>query len=199
MATHVHFKCWQTNFVYKNILFNDVAAQREFHPSFYIKVDLEKFCDTIQFEYEIAKVRIIFITKTGFVVTFNFIFCILIKFGSSATMLARASFYPTLLYNVMMEKLSNRTWYSRIDETVILGALPFRSITETVRIPRVFFISVTLLFLMHVFVFLLAVPSQCIQKLKPNFFSIKDCLSVRLNINFSFEISERLEKFSIIS
>lgn len=49
-------------------------------------------------------------------------------------MLARASFYPTLLYNVMMERISSRTWYSRIDETVILGALPFRSITETVRI-----------------------------------------------------------------
>lgn len=62
-------------------------------------------------------------------------------------MLARASFYPTLLYNVMMEKISNRTWYSRIDETVILGALPFRSITETVRISKVFFISVTLYFL----------------------------------------------------
>lgn len=42
-------------------------------------------------------------------------------------MLARVSFYPTLLYNVLMEKASARNWYDRIDENVILGALPFRS------------------------------------------------------------------------
>lgn len=29
-----------------------------------------------------------------------------------------------------MEKVSSRKWYDRIDETVILGALPFRSITS---------------------------------------------------------------------
>ncbi|XP_054724579.1 phosphatidylglycerophosphatase and protein-tyrosine phosphatase 1-like [Uloborus diversus] len=46
-------------------------------------------------------------------------------------MLARATFYPTLLYNVVMERLTARMWYDRIDETVILGALPFRSLTET--------------------------------------------------------------------
>ncbi|XP_035216041.1 phosphatidylglycerophosphatase and protein-tyrosine phosphatase 1-like [Stegodyphus dumicola] len=45
-------------------------------------------------------------------------------------MFARASFYPTLMYNVVMEKLTSRRWYDRIDENVILGALPFRSITE---------------------------------------------------------------------
>ncbi|CAB0002083.1 unnamed protein product [Nesidiocoris tenuis] len=45
-------------------------------------------------------------------------------------MFARISFYPTLLYNVLMEKVSNRNWYDRIDETVILGALPFRSMTD---------------------------------------------------------------------
>ncbi|RZF36396.1 hypothetical protein LSTR_LSTR002992 [Laodelphax striatellus] len=44
-------------------------------------------------------------------------------------MLARVSFYPTLFYNVVMEKVSNRQWYDRIDETVILGALPFRGMT----------------------------------------------------------------------
>lgn len=42
-------------------------------------------------------------------------------------MLARVSFYPTLLYNVLMEKATARNWYDRIDENVILGALPFRS------------------------------------------------------------------------
>ncbi|XP_073999245.1 phosphatidylglycerophosphatase and protein-tyrosine phosphatase 1-like [Rhodnius prolixus] len=45
-------------------------------------------------------------------------------------MFARLSFYPTLLYNVLMEKVTSRNWYDRIDETVILGALPFRSMTE---------------------------------------------------------------------
>ncbi|SPP83041.1 blast:Phosphatidylglycerophosphatase and protein-tyrosine phosphatase 1 [Drosophila guanche] len=42
-------------------------------------------------------------------------------------MFARVSFYPTLLYNVLMEKASARNWYDRIDDTVILGALPFRN------------------------------------------------------------------------
>ncbi|GIX71070.1 phosphatidylglycerophosphatase and protein-tyrosine phosphatase 1 [Caerostris extrusa] len=45
-------------------------------------------------------------------------------------MLARATFYPTLLYNIVMEKLTSRMWYDRIDDIVILGALPFRSITD---------------------------------------------------------------------
>uniref|UniRef100_A0A3P9J7A6 Phosphatidylglycerophosphatase and protein-tyrosine phosphatase 1 n=1 Tax=Oryzias latipes TaxID=8090 RepID=A0A3P9J7A6_ORYLA len=43
--------------------------------------------------------------------------------------LARLLFYPTLSYNVIMEKLSSRRWFDRVDETVILGALPFRSMT----------------------------------------------------------------------
>lgn len=49
-------------------------------------------------------------------------------------MLARVSFYPTLLYNVLMEKASARNWYDRIDENVILGALPFRSQANDVSI-----------------------------------------------------------------
>ncbi|XP_051988222.1 phosphatidylglycerophosphatase and protein-tyrosine phosphatase 1 [Xyrauchen texanus] len=44
--------------------------------------------------------------------------------------LARVVFYPTLAYNVVMEKVSTRQWYNRVDQTVILGALPFRSMTE---------------------------------------------------------------------
>lgn len=44
-------------------------------------------------------------------------------------MFARATFYPTLFYNVMMERCTSRHWYDRIDETVILGALPFRKFT----------------------------------------------------------------------
>ncbi|XP_036391290.1 phosphatidylglycerophosphatase and protein-tyrosine phosphatase 1 [Megalops cyprinoides] len=44
--------------------------------------------------------------------------------------LARLLFYPTLAYNVFMEKVSGRRWFDRVDQTVILGALPFKSMTE---------------------------------------------------------------------
>jgi len=47
-------------------------------------------------------------------------------------MFARVTFYPTLLYNVFMEKVTQRNWYDRIDENVILGALPFRNISQKV-------------------------------------------------------------------
>lgn len=45
-------------------------------------------------------------------------------------MFARITFYPTLLYNVFMEKVSHRQWYNRIDENVILGALPLTGMAE---------------------------------------------------------------------
>jgi atypical dual specificity phosphatase len=45
-------------------------------------------------------------------------------------MFARFTFYPTLFYNVVMEKFSSRRWFDRIDENVILGALPFPSLTR---------------------------------------------------------------------
>uniref|UniRef100_A0A182M0E1 Phosphatidylglycerophosphatase and protein-tyrosine phosphatase 1 n=1 Tax=Anopheles culicifacies TaxID=139723 RepID=A0A182M0E1_9DIPT len=45
-------------------------------------------------------------------------------------MFARITFYPSLFYNVMMEKMTARNWYDRIDENVILGALPFRSMAQ---------------------------------------------------------------------
>jgi len=48
----------------------------------------------------------------------------------SRSMFARITFYPTLAYNLMMERVSARNWYDRIDDTVILGALPFRTITR---------------------------------------------------------------------
>lgn len=47
-------------------------------------------------------------------------------------MFARVTFYPTLFYNILMEKISSRQWYNRIDDTVILGALPFPSLTKEV-------------------------------------------------------------------
>jgi len=51
----------------------------------------------------------------------------------SIKMFARASFYPTLLYNIVMARVSSRKWYDRIDKRVILGALPFRGMVETLR------------------------------------------------------------------
>ncbi|XP_039542670.1 phosphatidylglycerophosphatase and protein-tyrosine phosphatase 1 [Pimephales promelas] len=47
-----------------------------------------------------------------------------------SSVLARILFYPTLAYNVVMEKVTSRQWFNRVDQTVILGALPFRSMTE---------------------------------------------------------------------
>jgi len=48
-------------------------------------------------------------------------------------LIPRVIFYPTLAYGVFMEKmLQRRHWYDRIDETVILGALPFRSVTQKI-------------------------------------------------------------------
>ncbi|KAK6963554.1 phosphatidylglycerophosphatase and protein-tyrosine phosphatase 1 [Biomphalaria glabrata] len=45
-------------------------------------------------------------------------------------MLARILFYPSLAYNYCMTKVSSRTWYNRIDSTVILGALPLKCIAQ---------------------------------------------------------------------
>jgi len=47
-------------------------------------------------------------------------------------MIARTIFYPSLLYNIMMERFTSRRWFDRIDDTVVLGALPLRSITDEV-------------------------------------------------------------------
>ncbi|XP_063294922.1 phosphatidylglycerophosphatase and protein-tyrosine phosphatase 1 [Pelobates fuscus] len=44
---------------------------------------------------------------------------------------ARVLFYPSLLYNVLMRKVTDRNWYDRIDDTVLLGALPFRGMSDT--------------------------------------------------------------------
>ena len=39
----------------------------------------------------------------------------------------RVVFYPSLLYTVMMEKVTSRTRFNRVDQAVLLGGLPFRS------------------------------------------------------------------------
>ncbi|XP_045472526.1 phosphatidylglycerophosphatase and protein-tyrosine phosphatase 1 isoform X1 [Harmonia axyridis] len=44
--------------------------------------------------------------------------------------MSRITFVPTLVYNMVMEKCSARKWYNRIDENVILGALPFPKLTK---------------------------------------------------------------------
>lgn len=68
-------------------------------------------------------------------------------------MFARVTFYPTLLYNVVMEKVTSRRWYDRMDDTVILGALPFQSMTQQVSVTNPFEVtlSVTYFFLICVF------------------------------------------------
>ena len=43
-----------------------------------------------------------------------------------SSIMARALFFPSLAYNVIMEKVSTRQWYNHIDNDVILGALPLR-------------------------------------------------------------------------
>ena len=47
-------------------------------------------------------------------------------------MISKIAFLPTLAFTVFMEKFGGRPWYSRVDKTVILGALPFRSVIPEV-------------------------------------------------------------------
>lgn len=46
--------------------------------------------------------------------------------------LARAAYFPSLAFGLFMNRFGRRPWYSKIDNTVILGALPFRSHTQQV-------------------------------------------------------------------
>ncbi|GFO45835.1 protein tyrosine phosphatase, mitochondrial 1 [Plakobranchus ocellatus] len=46
-------------------------------------------------------------------------------------MIGRLLFYPTLAWNLCWSGLTARPWYDRLDETVLLGALPLRSIMKT--------------------------------------------------------------------
>ncbi|XP_065212810.1 phosphatidylglycerophosphatase and protein-tyrosine phosphatase 1 [Planococcus citri] len=52
------------------------------------------------------------------------------QMSRTSGMFARITFYPTLLYNVFMEKVTQRQWYNRIDENVILGALPLKGMAD---------------------------------------------------------------------
>lgn len=42
----------------------------------------------------------------------------------------RMSFLPSLSYNVVLNKLNVRPWYNRVDERVLIGALPWISIRD---------------------------------------------------------------------
>lgn len=55
-------------------------------------------------------------------------------FQAIFSMFARVTFYPTLFYNIFMERVSSRRWYDRIDDNMILGALPFRTMGEEVSV-----------------------------------------------------------------
>ncbi|KAK6173211.1 hypothetical protein SNE40_016705 [Patella caerulea] len=46
------------------------------------------------------------------------------------SVLSRIVFYPTLAFNGFMTRISNRQWYNRIDDTVVLGALPVKWISK---------------------------------------------------------------------
>ncbi|KAL5020561.1 hypothetical protein ScPMuIL_003453 [Solemya velum] len=48
----------------------------------------------------------------------------------SSTLFAKVAFYPSLFYQVVMNKMTTRRWYDRVDDSVLLGALPFRSMTK---------------------------------------------------------------------
>ena len=48
-------------------------------------------------------------------------------------LLSRAYFLPSILLNSLKLQISEKfKWYNRIDDTVVLGALPFRSQAEEV-------------------------------------------------------------------
>ena len=46
---------------------------------------------------------------------------------------SRVSFFPGIAWNTVTWRWRNYQWYNRIDNTIVLGALPFRSQAEEVR------------------------------------------------------------------
>ncbi|XP_076438554.1 phosphatidylglycerophosphatase and protein-tyrosine phosphatase 1-like, partial [Babylonia areolata] len=49
---------------------------------------------------------------------------------SPAEVFARVAFYPTLFYTYMMTRVSSRRWYDRVDQWVVVGGLPIRSVAR---------------------------------------------------------------------
>ncbi|KAK8748986.1 hypothetical protein OTU49_015626 [Cherax quadricarinatus] len=52
------------------------------------------------------------------------------KSKTMGRLFARVTFVPSLIFNIFMERVSSRRWFDRIDNRVILGALPFKSMTK---------------------------------------------------------------------
>ena len=46
---------------------------------------------------------------------------------------ARLAYFPTLLWTQALSKALGRTWYTRIDEWTIVGALPLYKVADEVR------------------------------------------------------------------
>ena len=46
---------------------------------------------------------------------------------------SRVSYFPGIAWNTFSWRWRNYQWYNRIDNTIVLGALPFRSQAEEVR------------------------------------------------------------------
>jgi atypical dual specificity phosphatase len=57
----------------------------------------------------------------------------------SRKMLGTLAFYPTLAYNLLRNYVqpSKWQWYSRVDENLILGALPFKSMVSDLKAENV--------------------------------------------------------------
>ncbi|ESO98388.1 hypothetical protein LOTGIDRAFT_187475 [Lottia gigantea] len=49
-----------------------------------------------------------------------------------SAILSRIVFYPSLSYNILLSKISVRKWYNRIDDTVILGAIPIKTLADDI-------------------------------------------------------------------
>lgn len=50
-------------------------------------------------------------------------------------MLGTIAFYPSLAYNLVRNYIQPTTWqwYNRIDENVVLGAMPFKSMVQELK------------------------------------------------------------------
>lgn len=44
--------------------------------------------------------------------------------------IARSVYYPSILWNAITNKITGRTWYNRINDHIILGAIPMKFMTE---------------------------------------------------------------------
>lgn len=56
--------------------------------------------------------------------------------GAMRSLMAKSLFFPSVALNIVLERLSLFSWYTRIDEHVVLGAIPFRGeFSDQVRLP----------------------------------------------------------------